>query len=175
MSLIDWLTRSTNVKSEVYKNYYTLNKLAPDLALNLPSEIINYMKILNQQSILIFQNNREHHYSGILVDFAIQLMTLLENINRDSFQRFQLRAGLNQVWGPSELFLLYFVSICWVLLGKKSYKFMNLSSNSFGIFLYTYTSLRLMCDLIVKEVENDNPSIFSDQTQQNILKSSESL
>ena len=25
-------------------------------------------------------------------------MTLLENINRDSFQRFQLRAGLNQVW-----------------------------------------------------------------------------
>lgn len=55
------------------------------------------MKILNQQSILIFQNNREHHYSGILVDFAIQLMTLLENINRDSFQRFQLRAGLNQV------------------------------------------------------------------------------
>ena len=32
-----------------------------------------------------------------------------------------------------------------------------------------------MCDLIVKEVENDNPSIFSGQTQQNILKSSESL
>ena len=51
---------------------------------------------------------------------------------------------------------------------------MNLSSNSFGIFLYTYTSLRLMCDLIVK-VENDNPSIFSGQTQQNILKSSEGL
>ena len=51
---------------------------------------------------------------------------------------------------------------------------MNLSSNSFGFFLYTYTSLRLMCDLIVK-VENDNPSIFSGQTQQNILKSSEGL
>ena len=45
-----------------------------------------------------FQTHREHHYCGILVDFAIQLMTLLENINRDSFQRFQLRAGLNQVW-----------------------------------------------------------------------------
>ena len=46
-----------------------------------------------------FQTHREHHYSGILVDFAIQLMTLLENINRDSFQRFRLRAGLNQVRG----------------------------------------------------------------------------
>ena len=44
-----------------------------------------------------FQTSREHHYCGILVDFAIQLMTLLENINRDSFQRFRLRAGLNQV------------------------------------------------------------------------------
>ena len=40
---------------------------------------------------------REHQFCGILVDFAIQLMTLLENINRDSFQRFRLRAGLNQV------------------------------------------------------------------------------
>ena len=119
MPLIDWLTRSTNVKSEVSKNYYTLNKLAPDLALNLPSEIINYMKILNQQSILIFQNNREHHYSGILVDFAIQLMTLLENINRDSFQRFQLRAGLNQVWGPSELFFIIFCFNLLSLTGKK--------------------------------------------------------
>ena len=39
---------------------------------------------------------REHHYLSILVEFAVQLMTLLEHINRDSFQRFQLRAGLNQ-------------------------------------------------------------------------------
>ncbi|CAB4067621.1 ADCY2 [Lepeophtheirus salmonis] len=38
---------------------------------------------------------REHHYCTILVDFAVQLMTLLEQINRDSFQRFQLRVGLN--------------------------------------------------------------------------------
>ena len=36
------------------------------------------------------------------------------------------------------------------LTGKKIHEFMNLSSNSFGILLYTYTSLRLMCDLIVK-------------------------
>merc|ERR1712038_1741492 len=35
---------------------------------------------------------RENQLCGLLVDFAIQLMTLLENINRDSFQRFQLRA-----------------------------------------------------------------------------------
>lgn len=39
---------------------------------------------------------REHHYCSILVEFAVQLMTLLEHINRDSFQRFALRAGLNQ-------------------------------------------------------------------------------
>ena len=44
-----------------------------------------------------FQILRERQFCGILVDFAIQLMTLLEQINRDSFQRFQLRAGLNQV------------------------------------------------------------------------------
>ena len=44
-----------------------------------------------------FQTNREHHFSGILVEFAIQLMTLLDQINKESFQRFQMRAGLNQV------------------------------------------------------------------------------
>ncbi len=43
-------------------------------------------------------NRKDHTWATILVDFAIQLRTLLENINRDSFQRFQLRAGLNQ--GP---------------------------------------------------------------------------
>jgi len=43
-----------------------------------------------------FQTNREHHFSGILVEFAIQLMTLLDQINKESFQRFQMRVGLNQ-------------------------------------------------------------------------------
>ena len=45
------------------------------------------------------QQLREHTFCAILVEFAIQLMTLLEHINRDSFQRFRLRAGLNQ--GPA--------------------------------------------------------------------------
>lgn len=34
----------------------------------------------------------------ILVEFAIALMTILEQINRESFQRFKLRIGLNH--GP---------------------------------------------------------------------------
>ncbi len=40
---------------------------------------------------------RENQLCSILVDFAVQLMTLIERINMDSFQRFELRAGLNQV------------------------------------------------------------------------------
>jgi len=39
--------------------------------------------------------SRPQQFCSILVDFAVQLMTLLDHINRDSFQRFQLRAGLN--------------------------------------------------------------------------------
>jgi len=50
-----------------------------------------------QKNNLFIQVVRDRQLCGILVDFAIQLMTLLEQINRDSFQRFQLRAGLNQV------------------------------------------------------------------------------
>jgi hypothetical protein len=51
---------------------------------------------LKQSPSYSFQTKSGHHFCTILVDFAIQLRTLLENINRDSFQRFQLRAGLNQ-------------------------------------------------------------------------------
>ena len=53
-------------------------------------------QILSLHLDIYLQMMREQHFCGILVDFAIQLMTLLEHINRDSFQRFQLRAGLNQ-------------------------------------------------------------------------------
>ena len=48
-----------------------------------------------QNKDTLFQTLREHHFCAILVEFAIQLMTILEAINRDSFQRFRLRAGLN--------------------------------------------------------------------------------
>lgn len=41
---------------------------------------------------------REHHNVSTLVEFAIALMAILEQINRESFQRFQLRVGLNH--GP---------------------------------------------------------------------------
>ncbi|CAG4939561.1 unnamed protein product [Parnassius apollo] len=43
-------------------------------------------------------NTKEEHTVGILVEFAIALMTILDQINRESFQRFKLRVGLNH--GP---------------------------------------------------------------------------
>ncbi|XP_052750076.1 adenylate cyclase type 2-like isoform X1 [Galleria mellonella] len=43
-------------------------------------------------------NRKEEHTVGILVEFAIALMTILDQINRESFQRFKLRIGLNH--GP---------------------------------------------------------------------------
>ena len=67
-----------------------------------PVRLFHTVRLLDspeyQYCLTCLQTHREHHYSGILVDFAIQLMTLLENINQDSFQRFRLRAGLNKVW-----------------------------------------------------------------------------
>ncbi|KAG7296307.1 hypothetical protein JYU34_021437 [Plutella xylostella] len=40
-------------------------------------------------------SQKEEHTVAILVEFAIALMTILEQINRESFQRFKLRIGLN--------------------------------------------------------------------------------
>lgn len=49
---------------------------------------------------IIFQDAKrtEEHNVVILVDFAIALMQTLDTINRESFQRFRLRMGLNH--GP---------------------------------------------------------------------------
>jgi len=43
-------------------------------------------------------DKQHEHNVVILVEFAIALMTILEQINRESFQRFKLRIGLNH--GP---------------------------------------------------------------------------
>nr|XP_037869614.1 adenylate cyclase type 2 isoform X4 [Bombyx mori] len=43
-------------------------------------------------------NTREEHTVAILVEFAFALMTILDQINRESFQRFKLRIGLSH--GP---------------------------------------------------------------------------
>ncbi|XP_060802536.1 adenylate cyclase type 2 isoform X2 [Amyelois transitella] len=43
-------------------------------------------------------NRKEEHTVAILVEFAVALMTILDQINRESFQRFKLRIGLNH--GP---------------------------------------------------------------------------
>ncbi|CAH2091501.1 unnamed protein product [Euphydryas editha] len=43
-------------------------------------------------------NTKEEHTVAILVEFAIALMTILDQINRESFQRFKLRVGLSH--GP---------------------------------------------------------------------------
>ncbi|XP_058793557.1 adenylate cyclase type 2 isoform X2 [Phymastichus coffea] len=47
---------------------------------------------------LIDQAKQHEHHVIVLVEFAISLMTLLDQINRESFQRFKLRIGLNH--GP---------------------------------------------------------------------------
>lgn len=38
---------------------------------------------------------QQDHNVIVLVEFAIALMTILDQINRDSFQRFKLRIGRN--------------------------------------------------------------------------------
>ncbi|XP_021918215.1 adenylate cyclase type 2 isoform X3 [Zootermopsis nevadensis] len=43
-------------------------------------------------------SKQQEHNVLILVDFAVALMTILDQINRESFQRFKLRMGLNH--GP---------------------------------------------------------------------------
>lgn len=50
---------------------------------------------MNEQYLLIFQeeNKQQEHNVVVLVDFAVALMTVLDQINRESFQRFKLRIG----------------------------------------------------------------------------------
>ena len=50
---------------------------------------------------LPFKSRGGQQFATILVDFYIQLRTILEQINLDSFQRFRLRAGLNQAYFSS--------------------------------------------------------------------------
>lgn len=38
-------------------------------------------------------SKQQEHNVLILVDFAVALMTILDQINRESFQRFKLRMG----------------------------------------------------------------------------------
>lgn len=57
--------------------------------------------VKNEKNIIFFPQDAkktEEHNVVILVDFAIALMQTLDTINRESFQRFRLRMGLNH--GP---------------------------------------------------------------------------
>ena len=60
------------------------------------------MIMKNQKLLLLFYEQdakrTEEHNVVVLVDFAIALMSALDQINRESFQRFRLRMGLNN--GP---------------------------------------------------------------------------
>uniref|UniRef100_A0A182TC64 adenylate cyclase n=1 Tax=Anopheles maculatus TaxID=74869 RepID=A0A182TC64_9DIPT len=53
-----------------------------------------YARVLSEQD----EKRTEEHNVVVLVEFAIALMTALDQINRESFQRFRLRIGLNH--GP---------------------------------------------------------------------------
>ncbi|KAG8293165.1 Adenylate cyclase type 2, variant 2 [Homalodisca vitripennis] len=44
------------------------------------------------------ETRKTEHNVVVLVEFAVALMTILDQINRESFQRFKLRMGLNH--GP---------------------------------------------------------------------------
>ncbi|XP_044269032.1 adenylate cyclase type 2 isoform X4 [Tribolium madens] len=52
----------------------------------------------NSTEVLKEASRKEEHIIIALVDFAVSLMTSLDQINRDAFQRFKLRVGLNH--GP---------------------------------------------------------------------------
>nr|XP_015833065.1 PREDICTED: adenylate cyclase type 2 isoform X1 [Tribolium castaneum] len=52
----------------------------------------------NSKDVLKEASRKEEHIIIALVDFAVSLMTSLDQINRDAFQRFKLRVGLNH--GP---------------------------------------------------------------------------
>lgn len=56
----------------------------------------------NKYKILFMQTQderrMEEHNVTVVVEFAIALMSVLDQINRESFQRFRLRIGLNH--GP---------------------------------------------------------------------------
>lgn len=58
----------------------------------------SYVKIKQITFFLQDAKKTEEHNVVILVDFAIALMQTLDTINRESFQRFRLRMGLNH--GP---------------------------------------------------------------------------
>lgn len=52
----------------------------------------------NEKKIKQDEKRTEEHNVVVLVEFGIALMTTLDQINRESFQRFRLRMGLNH--GP---------------------------------------------------------------------------
>ncbi|KAF9811254.1 hypothetical protein SFRURICE_002623 [Spodoptera frugiperda] len=59
------------------------------------ASIPNYKEFYDENDDV---TSKEEHTVAILVEFAIALMTILDQINRESFQRFKLRIGLNH--GP---------------------------------------------------------------------------
>lgn len=48
-----------------------------------------------ENNVVMFQDakSKEEHTVAILVEFAMALMSILDQINRESFQRFKLRIG----------------------------------------------------------------------------------
>lgn len=59
-----------------------------------------YISLLIFYFSMVTQDERrtEEHNVTVVVEFAIALMSVLDQINRESFQRFRLRIGLNH--GP---------------------------------------------------------------------------
>lgn len=64
-----------------------------------------------KQTPHIIQDERrmEEHNVTVVVEFAIALMSVLDQINRESFQRFRLRIGLNHGWLNRFFFFFFFL------------------------------------------------------------------
>lgn len=62
--------------------------------------LVSSIHPINKTFLFVTQDEKrtEEHNVVILVEFAIALMSILDSINRESFQRFRLRIGLNH--GP---------------------------------------------------------------------------
>ena len=65
------------------------------MALHRKRSNVSYLLNVNTtfQYLLQAAGRQQEHNVLILVDFAIALMTILDQINRESFQRFKLRMG----------------------------------------------------------------------------------
>lgn len=106
--------------------------------------------------ILYLQDRKrqEHAVVGVLVDFAISLMTNLEHINKESFQRFKLRVGTCL---QALIFLLIFTERN-PSLYKSKINSLSFHTLSIG---FSFIHLSLFVDILWITISNQNRSYYA--------------